>query len=370
MACARRVKHTSCPQLSGGGSVIAMLLPELDNVRAAIAWALTERNDLDLGCAMVGALGYAWRIISYDEGERLIALALRTAADPASGVGDRTRARLYRASAEFEIRLHPSVLDSAKRSIEIYDALRLDVMAAESRRLHGFLLHRNGRTDEAIVELSEAAVTFALAGERRSEGRALSDLAVPVWMNGQRAYASALHERAVAGASSAGDRREASRMGLNFAECQFHTGDGDAAIRTATEAFVRCEGADLQEILASNLAAYFLVQRSAAEAKRYAQLCLDLCRQVAAPVSRPLQHLAGVAALSGPHGYATSLQLLGFVNEQLRVAKERRDRTEQVTYDLTLRLLASAGDAADREAAMAAGSHLTHQEAIALAGSL
>jgi predicted ATPase len=359
-------KHYEAPLRT----VIGALLPELDNIRTAIAWALGDRNDLDLGCAMVGALGYAWRIVSYHEGERLIALALRAAADPASGVGDRTRARLYRAAAEFEIRLHPAVLDSAKRSIEIYDALRLDVMAAESRRLYGFLLHRNGRTDEGIVELSEAAVTFALAGERLCEGRALSDLAVSVWMNGQRAYANALHARAVEGANAAGDRREASRMGLNFAECQFHTGDGDAAIRTATEAFVRCEGADLQEILASNLAAYFLVQRSAAEAKRYAQLCLDLCRQVAAPVSRPLQHLAGVAALSGPHAYATSLQLLGFVNEQLRVAKERRDRTEQVTYDLTLRLLASAGDAADREAAMAAGSHLTHQEAIALAGSL
>jgi tetratricopeptide (TPR) repeat protein len=337
-------------------TVIGTLLPELDNIRAAINWALGERNDLDLGCAMVGALGYAWRIIAYHEGERLIDLALRAAADPASCVGDRTRARLYRASAEFEIRLHPGVLDSAKRSIEIYEALRMDIMAAESRRLYGFLLHRNGRVDEAIVELSEAAVTFALGGEPISEGRALSDLAVPVWMHGKRAYANTLNARAVAGATASGDRREASRMGLNFAECQFHTGDVDAAIRTATEAFVRCEGADLQEILASNLAAYFLVQRSAAEAKRYARLCLDLCCEIAAPVSRPVQHLAGVAAMMGPEMYATSLRLLGFVNEQLRIAKERRDRTEQVTYDLTLRLLASAFDEPDREAVMVVGA--------------
>jgi len=351
-------------------TVIATLIPELDNIRAAIAWALGDRNDLDLGCAMVGALGYAWRIVAYHDGERLIDLALRAAADPASCVGDRTRARLYRASAEFEIRLHAGVLDSAKRSIEIYDALRMDVMAAESRRLYGFLLHRNGRVDEAIIELSEAAVTFALGGERLCEGRALSDLAVPVWMNGKRAYANSLYARAVDAVTGIGDRREASRMGLNFAECQFHTGDVDAAIRTATEAFVRCEGADLQEILASNLAAYFLVQRSATEAKRYARLCLDLCREIAAPVSRPLQHLAGVAAMTGPHLYTTSLQLLGFVNEQLRAAKERRDRTEQVTYDLTLRLLASAVDEATCEATMVAGSRMTHHAAIALASSL
>jgi len=351
-------------------TVIGTLLPELDNIRAAINWALGERNDLDLGCAMVGALGYAWRIIAYHEGERLIDLALRAAADPASCVGDRTRARLYRASAEFEIRLHPGVLDSAKRSIEIYEALRMDIMAAESRRLYGFLLHRNGRVDEAIVELSAAAVTFALGGEPISEGRALSDLAVPVWMHGKRAYANTLNARAVAGATASGDRREASRMGLNFAECQFHTGDVDAAIRTATEAFVRCEGADLQEILASNLAAYFLVQRSAAEAKRYARLCLDLCCEIAAPVSRPVQHLAGVAAMMGPEMYATSLRLLGFVNEQLRIAKERRDRTEQVTYDLTLRLLASAFDEPDREAVMVVGARMTQHEAIALASSL
>jgi hypothetical protein len=58
------------------------------------------------------------------------------------------------------------------------------------------------------------------------------------------------------------------------------------------------------------------------------------------------------------------------VNEQLRIAKERRDRTEQVTYDLTLRLLASAFDEPDREAVMVVGARMTQHEAIALASSL
>ena len=351
-------------------AVIVEVLPELENIRAAIDWSLVEGHDLELGCAMVAALGYVWRVAAYAEGERLIELALRVAAEPESHVTDLTRARLYRAPAEIEIRLHSTVLDLAKRSVDAYDSLCMDVMAAESKRLYGFLLHRHGRLEEAIVEISEAAVTFGLYAERRSEGRALSDLSVPVWMNGDRPHASSLHARAVDWATSIGDRREASRMGLNFAECQFHSGDVDAAIGTATEAFVRYGGADLQEILAGNLSAYFLARRSVAEAKRYALLCLGFCREISAPVARPLQHLAGAAALSGPEAHAASLQLLGFVNEQLRAMEERRDRTEQVTYDLTIEHLASTVEEAQRDALMAVGSRMTQDEAMALAASL
>lgn len=352
------------------GSVVVDVLPELDNIRAVIAWSLIEGNDVDLGCGIVGGLGYLWRIVSYHEGERLTTLALRAAADPASRVSDRTRAGLYRACAELDTRLHGAVLGLAKESIALYDSLGMAVMAAESRRIYGFRLYRHGRIDEAIVVLSEAAVTFALSGERRSEGRALSDLSAPIWSVGKKTLAISLHARAIEWATLASDRREASRIGLNFAECQFHTGDVDAAIRTATEALFQNGGVDHRENLSNNLAAYFLAQGNAVDAKRYALISLGLCRETSAPVTRALQHLAGVAALMGPETATVSLRLLGFVDKQLGVLKESRDRTEQFTYDQTMQHLASAVDEAGRAAELALGSRMTHDEAMALAASL
>lgn len=345
--------------------IVRDLLAEFDNIRAAIGWALGERNDVELGCRMVGELGFAFRIIDYGEGIRLTRAAIAEADGPdAARISAETRARLHRAYAEIEIRLHPEVLAFAHRSIATYEALGRDVMAAESRRVYGFLLHRHGRLDEAIRELSLATVTFALRGERRSEGRALADLAVPVWMTGALDDAQSLFDRAVAWATGDGDRRESARMGLNFAECQFHTGATGAAMRTASEALARCEGADLQEILASNLAAYSLTRRDAGEARKYAFLSLHLCRELSAPVIRPIAHIAGVAALGSGHGDARALRLLGFANEQLRSANEMRDRTEQVAYDLIWTILSERTGAAERADLLAAGARMTQAEAI------
>ena len=345
--------------------IVRDLLAELDNIRAAITWAFTDRNDVELGCRMIGELGFAFRIIAYGEGVRLTRAAIAEADGPnAARISAQTRARLQRAYAEIEIRLHPEVLALALASVASYDALGQDLMAAESRRVYGFLLHRHGRVDEAIRELSLATVIFALRGERRSEGRALADLAVPVWMTGARDDAQSLFDRAVAAATGEGDRRESARMGLNFAECQFHTGALDAAMRTASDALGRCEGADLQEILASNLAAYALLKRDTVEARKYALLCLHLCRELASSVIRPIAHIAGVAALAGAHGDARALRLLGFADEQLRAANEVRDRTEQVAYDFTWALLSERTARAERTELLAAGARMTQAEAI------
>ncbi len=336
--------------------------PEVDNIRAALAWTIVERHDIALGCTIVGSLGNFWRDLSAGEGERWIRIATQSAQ---TDVPLEVQARLFRAFGEVDTTADPRVFESASRARELYDGLGRRGESALATRLMGFYLIRQDENAAALPYLQDALAVFREVGDERWTGRTLSDIATALWLTGEVAQAREMYAQALSAARSFGDDRELRRAAMNMAESEFASGDAEGALKRAFEAgTIGNEKSHLVAGLITNIAAYELFLGKTDDARVHARASLRMARdmQIMAQTFLCLQHLAGVAARDGD--YKRSARLLGRVGAFYVSINAKRELTEQITYDQTLALLREHVPEDELTMLMADGATMTEDQAI------
>ena len=313
---------------------------EIDNVRAALDWALAEKQDAEIGAVITGKLWAFWREVGmFPEGRRYIetSLAMADSLTPA------TVALLWYAHALAVLPIWEPMRDSAARSIHCYEELGDEFGAMRGRIAFGETLTRLLMTDESANELNAAWEYFKNAGNARWANYALSALSRNALWRGDMQLARDRAAQVLDEARAQGDDRLTGVMLNNLAEREFAIGDVDRAIEVVHESIEHDRAGRNVVSLCNgfaNLAAYLIAKRDMDEARDAARESLRLATDVQNPnlFACGIQHLAVVAADRGNSERAALL--LGFTNGYFD--KSYRETTEQREYDAVIRLLHEA----------------------------
>jgi len=321
---------------------LARIAPELDNMRAALDWALATQGQQDLAISLAGSAALLWDKLSLlAEGRRYLERAEAL-------IGPETppaiAARLHRQIGNlWHTSDRPRALAALERAASLYrdlgDRLNLGAVLALIGLVRGFL----GASAEATAALTEARGILANSGRRKSLLNVMNNLGVIAAMDGDMAAARDLFEEALQITRRAGARDGEILVLINLAEIEFNLGEIDAAVeRTgAAVAYLRTTGqqADLGWALV-NLGTYLLIAGRLAEAETAAREALRLVRPVGGFILRVcLQQWALLAASAGR--LKDAARLAGFVDAGYEKAGETREPSEQRVYeDLQARLTA------------------------------
>jgi predicted ATPase/class 3 adenylate cyclase len=308
---------------------------ELENWRTALAWALTDRNDVLLGQQLAGTLAIGWLYLSAVEGRRWVRAALSAvdATTPATVV-----AKLYLAEATFAAGFmeYKASHTAAEQALARYQDLGDPLGIAYGQRYTGRALEVLGQIAEGEVLLMRA-LPAARALSPRLTGMVLEDLARVSSLCGDAAGARARYAEALAVYRGLGDERAADNVATNLADAEFVAGDPSAALKLTDEALAIDRARNNVRGVANdlcNIAAYLTALHRYDEARGHARdavlLARDLEVQVLLTIS--LQHLAAVAALlpdQDRDGIVRAARLLGYVDARLTTLEVLREYGEQ-----------------------------------------
>lgn len=352
-------------------SWLAQAEPELENWRAALEWALSERGDVPLGQRLAGALHWVWDNFAQAEGRRQVRAALEAvdAATPAAVI-----ARLYLVEAYLDATLsqYKASYAAAQEALARYRELGEPRGIAEAQRSVGYALVFLGRIAEGEALLGEALEAARALGARRFVARVLQGLAIARRSSGDMAGARARYAEALAISKALAAEWSVAGIASNLAETEFQAGDTAAALRLADEALAALRALNATHHVAHhvayvlcNMAAYLLALDRYDEARARAREALALCRdlQMHVILAVALQHLAVVAALHSDSVRAA--RLLGYVDARLSGLEALREYTEQQGYDKTLAALRKALDEDETARLMAEGSAWSEDQACA-----
>ena len=310
---------------------------DIDNFRAALEWALGQRNDTLLGAELAGALGWAFRQTALSrEGARWAerALAETATAEPAV-IG-----RLVMALSHFYFQFGQlkNSYDAAIRASALYEAAdrQSDVCWALTQEV--YCLYLLGRPDDART-VGEQAIAVARAQRdafRLAGALSAYALTIPIERAAER---FATLEEAIRAYREAGDAN-ATVPTASLAETHYATGNYAAALACGLQvvAMTRENGdrSNLASALA-NVAAYALTVEDDGQADRAAREALELLTdagETRVATTCCLQHLGSVAARRG--FYVRAARLAGASNGLYRGFGLEREFTEQSLYDRML----------------------------------
>ncbi|HET6894601.1 MAG TPA: adenylate/guanylate cyclase domain-containing protein [Candidatus Baltobacteraceae bacterium] len=343
---------------------IARVQTEIDNVRAALDWALADKQDVEIGARIAGHLSWFFRETARVEGDKYVDMALT------NDVSEPTAARLWlaRAALSGTANWH-TMLSAATNAKQRYEALSDPAGAMRAQMMRGEALTRTLKIDEGRAALSEALAYFTASDEPRWANLGLVCLARNALWSGDWALARERFDRVVAAARSQGDDTTVSVSLNNLAECEHNTGNTPRAIEIARELIAQDRALaqpGQQAFSLNNLSAYLLACNEVAEAKPLAHEALRKALDTQHPGSIvcALQHLGACAAANGDGERAA--MLLGYTDTVFGPALPR-ERTEQREYDTALETLRSALGEERTAILLERGKSLPQEEAIALA---
>lgn len=352
---------------------------ELDNCRAALAWSLVEKQDLQTGCLIAGSLERVWYSLAPVEGRNWVRLALSVLDDEASPA---TRCLLNIADAELcgALGEYVASLAAAERALEASQPID-DVQVARARQAAGSALGALERAGEAEELLQKALDDARRLDNRRLQALALGDLGTVRSRGGDADGARLFYAEALTYYVALNLERPAASIAGNLAEIEFAAGDAAAALHRAEEARAGHEAWNNRRSVAidlTNMAAYLIAMDCFDDARTHALEALRLARDVNFIVLAVyvLQHFAAVGALQ-QYGDASrqklnrerAAMLLGFVNARLRALEAGREYTEQQEYDRIRKALRKElGGRFD--AVMALGAEWNEDEAATVAQEL
>jgi predicted ATPase len=305
---------------------------ELENYRAALAWALARGNDAVLGGAIAGALLWLWAYAGLGvEGRYWIDLALERVSEAEH---PHIAARLWNALTSLSSgqRRH----DMAERAIQLYASVGDARGAARAQSDLAWALYQMGRPDEAQAAIEQALAALRACGDTDNVAACLDAQATIERSRGDVRAARELYAQALAANKALGDESGTAIVLLNMAELDFADGHPEQALRAVGEALeihVRGKNARSIAICHTNSAAYQIVLGDLGAARDSARGGLRVAQQVRNELSIAiaLQHLALLAGLGGDARRAA--QLLGYVDAQYTVLGMQRESTEQWGYD-------------------------------------
>jgi predicted ATPase/class 3 adenylate cyclase len=339
-------------------------VPELDNIRTAIDWTLTQRHDPAVGIALLANLEWPEILTTPHEALRWYErAALETDAMPSAV----DHARILR---------HAVVLAWLAGSPL---ALR---MATAKRAVE--TAKKGGDADEIARALANLGACYPLAGEFDAAEAALVEAhqdserltritrntVLRTWaaIDVHRGNMETARQRFldVASYERPGSEAHASAL-LNLAELEFLMGRIEAAREAAgraRETYAALGSAYLVLVIA-NLAAYALAANDLEDARKWLRDALEMRDRSGRWLVNVLDHHALLAGLQGNHKSAAAL--LGFTDEHYRSRGELRQETELRGHQRLAELLARAYDASELERVTAAGASLSLEQALAIA---
>jgi predicted ATPase len=319
----------------GTGSVFTWLADvelELDNDRAALAWALTHGNDAMLGGAIAGALYPLWIAAGLAvEGRYWIELALERVNEAEQ---PQIAARLWLAVADLSSgkRTH----DAAERAMRLYSSADDARRAARAQRYIAHALFQMGRPDEAKAEIEPALAAARACKDTFNVANCLRTQASVNTCRGDARDARELFAQALAAYKALGHEPGIAVALISMAELEFEVGHPEQALRDACEALeihVRGKNTTVLATDYTNIAAYRIAVDDLTGASNSAREGLRAGREVRNEqvIAIAIQHLAVLAAVGD--GARRGAQLLGYVDAQYAALGIQREPTEQWSYD-------------------------------------
>jgi predicted ATPase/DNA-binding winged helix-turn-helix (wHTH) protein len=344
---------------------------ELDNVRAALDWALEAPAAANLAISLAGSAGWLWdKIAPLAEGRRTLERAealLRPNTPP------EIEARLQRQIGNlWHASDRPRALAALLRAEALYRGLGDVANLGATLALIGFVQTSLGASVAATEALREARAILEPSGRRKSLLNVMSHLGVLAAVEGDMPAALDLFEQALQITRRYGDRDTEVIMLINLAEVEFNLGQIDAAVERAGAAVAQLRGSGRQTDLGwalTNLATYLLISGRLPEAAQAAAEGLQLVRPAGGFILRVcLLQWAVLAANSGR--MLDAARLAGFVDAGFKQAGETFQPTEQRLRDALRARLETSVPPAKLAAAYAEGEAWSEPQATAFAVKL
>jgi predicted ATPase/class 3 adenylate cyclase len=343
------------------------LAPELANLRAALNWAIVERNDAAAGLNLLAHFEWPELVLTPQEAivwfEAAVEL-IDAAAD------DVIRARVLRHLVRLKWFVGRPISERVETALEGVTVARRSEGANEIARALanlGSCYRDAGRLDEAESIFSEAYQEperlSAITVNHVLRNWAVSDL--------QRDDLEAARRRftEVAERERPGSEAHASAL-LNLGELEFAMGNVEAARAAAgkaRETLARLRAAPLSLVIC-NLAGYALAVDDLADARELLREALRLLKKSGAGwMLAALEHHALLGVLQGDHELAAAL--LGFT-EARYTEKGERERNERQGYERLVERLSQIYDQEELTRRRKEGARLRDDQALEHAAAI
>jgi tetratricopeptide (TPR) repeat protein len=342
----------------------AVYLPERDNVRVALDWALGADGDPVIGIGLAGASGALWAELSLlGEGRQRHDAALTRVGSHTSEV-DQARLWLWQGLQQ-RYSAPAQAMAALERSIDLYRHLGNAPALGHALIRRGAMLARLGRFEQSALSLAEAFEVLKCVDQPKVLGSYFTELGFLKMLVGDPTSARRHYEKALLLYRDSGAESAALAVLGILADATWALGDLDAALTAFVEIVARMRQSPLARkyvlgVSLANLAGLRTERGELHEALAAAREALPLLHD-AGMAWNVLDHLALRAALAGK--VANAAYLAGFVDstyaakESPRQPNEARARTrlhallrEQVESDELKRLLVEGAKMSEDEA--------------------
>ncbi len=353
----------------------ALIREELNNWRAALHWALTERGNVLLGQRLAGQLTIVWQHLARAEGRRWTALALEFV-NEATPPDVLASLAYTEATVAMLLREYTRQLTSGQSAIELYQDIGDSLGAARAQDIASFALFALGRVAEAQVLAREVLAFARRAANRRLAAGAMRTLSACSASEGDVAQARRYVAEALDIYDSLGSTYDAAQTLNDLAYVESRAGNVELALRHSTDALARCS--DLEDLsttldIRNDVMRHliWLARYDMAEERARELLAIARERHEDVYVSLALQHLGAIAALR-PHAGAPraaearrqAARILGFSEARIAAVGSSLWPDDQLVYHQAVAVLGEAMGAATITKLMAEGAAMTEQQAI------
>lgn len=342
--------------------------PELDNLRAALAWAFGPEGDAELGIELVCDAGPLYNAFS------LLAERIRWVQEARRRTTEATppehRAALLLNSASGTNFGNPGLAAAALEAVALLRRCDRPSDLGYALTVAGSALLRPGDTAEGERHLHEAEALLRPLGPSARLSGLLAALSGACYFAGDLARAAAYGREAVELARGLEMQQWSEIATTNLAELEFLGGRAEAAIRLMTglrEEARRHGNLRALGAASTNLGSYLIGVGRLDDARDPLREALGVNQQLDSAYRTVIciEHLARLAAERG--AAARAARLAGFTDRYYRSQGRPREAIEAAGRDALQTVLAGALDAIEIARWNAMGETLTEEQAVALA---
>ena len=358
-------RATETEESTGSDLLYRSVKSELDNVRAALSWALAH-GQIVAASALAAAMATLWSELGgAREGTGWVEACLALLPESEHELSS----ALYRGIALLEgnaARMHRAA-DAARRALEharlshnrsvIFRALL--TYSVQARRAHN--IDESTAAQDELDNLEDWTPTPAQR-TRMAHNRALLAL-----LRGDFETSRRLNQEARAAWHALGNAGGEASATINLAESEHLLGDTKRAIELARETLTRgrAVATGTRANLQVNLAAYLISQGDVAATRSTLAEVIPALQRIdtgSGLVTIALEHLALAHALEG--NIETAARLEGYCGAAFAASGFTREYTETVTHEKLMAVLRAHRDDARLETLLSQGATLSAQEAI------